>query len=383
MLDQGARAVPSLKYLERNPNFTIGPNSSVPDTDAAVAPPPVPASDVKVASVAKGGVATAAQAAASLNVPQGGLDWDGRADSFQDQANGPFLDPHEMANANAKAVLDRLQKSPYAEDFRKLFGPAIFNNAELAMSEALFALARYQLEDPAFHPYDSKYDYYLAGQAVLTDEEARGLKLFEDPNKGNCSSCHIDKPSIDGMFPPALTDYQFEAFGAPRNKEILANRNPHYYDLGLCGPMRTDLKTAGAYCGLFKTPTLRNVATRKVFFHNGVFHSLDDVMHFYVERETDPARWYPRRKDGTIDVYNDLPKRYKKNVDTADAPFDRKAGDAPALNAAEIKDIIAFLGTLTDGYTPTAAGGPAATPSAASTSAATTPPVTSVALQRP
>ncbi|MGI4859592.1 MAG: hypothetical protein ACRYHA_22255, partial [Janthinobacterium lividum] len=74
------------------------------------------------------------------------------------------------------------------------------------------------------------------------------------------------------------------------------------------------------------------------------------VMHFYVERETDPARWYPRRRDGTIDVYDDLPAKYRKNVDTADAPFDRKAGDAPALNAAEIRDVIAFLGTLTDGY---------------------------------
>ncbi|MGI4984561.1 MAG: cytochrome-c peroxidase [Janthinobacterium lividum] len=347
--DQGARAVPSLRYLEHNPNFTIGPNSSVPDTDAALAPPPPPAGDVKVAAVAKGGDATGAQAAAA-NVPQGGLDWDGRADSFQDQADGPFLDPHEMANVSDAAVLERLRRTPYAGDFRKLFGAAVFDNAPLAMSEALFALARYQFEDPGFHPYDSKYDYYLAGEATLTPQEAHGLRLFEDPKKGNCSSCHIDKPSVDGMFPPVFTDFQFEAFGAPRNPALLANRDPHYHDLGLCGPMRRDLRGARAYCGLFKTPTLRNVATRRVFFHNGVFHTLGDVMHFYVERETDPARWYPRRRDGTIDVYDDLPAQYRKNVDTADAPFDRKVGDAPALNAAEIRDVIVFLGTLTDGY---------------------------------
>ncbi|MGI4859623.1 MAG: cytochrome-c peroxidase, partial [Janthinobacterium lividum] len=335
--DQGARAVPSLRYLEHNPNFTIGPNSSVPDTDAALAPPPPPAGDVKVAAVAKGGNVTPAQAAqqaaAAANVPQGGLDWDGRADSFQDQADGPFLDPHEMANVSDAAVLERLRRTPYAGEFRKLFGAAVFDNAPLAMSEALFALARYQFEDPGFHPYDSKYDYYLAGDATLTPQEAHGLRLFEDPKKGNCSSCHIDKPSVDGMFPPAFTDFQFEAFGAPRNAALLANRDPRYHDLGLCGPMRRDLRGARAYCGLFKTPTLRNVATRQVFFHNGVFHTLDDVMHFYVERETDPARWYPRRRDGTIDVYDDLPAQYRKNVDTADAPFDRKAGDAPALNA--------------------------------------------------
>jgi hypothetical protein len=104
------------------------------------------------------------------------------------------------------------------------------------------------------------------------------------------------------------------------------------------------------YCGLFKTPSLRNVATRKVFFHNGIFHSLREVMHFYVERETNPAKWYPRLANGEIDRYNDLPPRYKQNIDIVDAPFDRKEGDEPALNDVEIDDVIAFLKTLTDGY---------------------------------
>ncbi|MCP1118966.1 cytochrome-c peroxidase [Robbsia andropogonis] len=356
MQKQGARAVPSLKYLEHNPDFTIGPNSSVPDTDVATAAPAAPVSDVKVASVAKGGnptgAAAAAQQAAANNVPQGGFDWDGRIDTFQDQATGPLLDPHEMANKNASEVVSKLRDLPYAAKFKQLFGDRIFDDEHLAISEALFALTRYQLEDPSFHPYDSKYDYYLAGKATLSEQEMRGLKLFEDPNKGNCSSCHIDKPSVDGKFPPVFTDFQFEAFGAPRNMEIAANRNPHYYDLGLCGPVRKDYTHVDAYCGLFKTPTLRNVLSRKVFFHNGVFHSIDDVMHFYVQRETDPARWYPKGKNGKLDVYNDLPARYKKNVDVADAPFDRKHGDAPALNDGEIKDVIAFLGTLNDGYQP-------------------------------
>ena len=357
MKQQGARAVPSLKYLEHNPDFTIGPNSSVPDTDVATATPAAPTSDVKVASVAKGGnltgAAAVAQAAAANNVPQGGFDWDGRIDTFQDQATGPLLDPHEMANKRASDVVHKLRDLPYAAKFKQLFGDRIFDDEHLAISEALFALTRYQLEEPSFHPYDSKYDYYMIGKATLSEQEMRGLKLFEDPAKGNCASCHIDKPSVDGKFPPIFTDFQFEAFGAPRNMHIAANRNPHYYDLGLCGPVRRDYTHVAAYCGLFKTPTLRNVLSRKVFFHNGVFHSIDDVMHFYVQRETDPGRWYPKDKNGKIDVYNDLPPKYKKNVDVADAPFDRKRGDAPALNDAEIKDVIAFLGTLNDGYRPT------------------------------
>ena len=144
----------------------------------------------------------------------------------------------------------------------------------------MFALSRFQAEEPSFHPYDSKYDAYLAGKAELTPAEQRGLKLFDDPEKGNCASCHIDRPSRDGLFRPAFTDYQFEALGAPRNHELPANADPSFHDLGLCGPMRQDYTTAAAYCGLFKTPTLRNVATRKVFFHNGVFRSLEQVLHF-------------------------------------------------------------------------------------------------------
>ncbi|AIY41762.1 Methylamine utilization protein mauG precursor [Collimonas arenae] len=348
---QGLRAVPSLRYLEHTPTFTIGPNKSMPDSDAVDAAPAT-TTDIKVAAVAKSTQPDAALLAAEANVPMGGLDWDGRADTLQNQAQGPFLDPNEMDNKSAAALLEKLRRAPYAEDLRKLFGANVFDNSGLALSEALFALGRFQMEDPSFHPYDSKYDYYLAGQARLSAEESRGLKLFDGPKKGNCASCHIDKPSRDGMFPPAFTDYQFEALAGPRNKDLLANRDPKHYDLGLCGPMRSNYKKQASYCGLFKTPTLRNSATRGALFHNGVFKNLDDLLHFYVERETDPGKWYPKRKDGSIDKYDDLPPQYKKNVDVVDAPFDRKHGDAPALNADEIKDMVAFLKTLNDGYQP-------------------------------
>jgi cytochrome c peroxidase len=352
----GVRAVPSLRYLEHAPTFSIGPSKETADND----PPPVDAAPVaavlagtaKVASVAKAGANKAALAAAEANVPRGGLDWDGRANTLQLQALGPLLDPNEMDNHSTAEVLEKLEHAAYADDLKKLFGANIFGQRELALDEALFALARFQSEDPSFHPYDSKYDAVLAGKATLTEAEARGLKLFDDPKKGNCSSCHIDRATLDGVFRPVFTDFQFEALGAPRNRDIPANGDPRHYDLGLCGPQRTDYATSTAYCGLFKTPTLRNTATRKVFFHNGAFRSLEQVMHFYVERETEPAKWYPQRADGTVDRYNDLPPDYRGNIDVVDAPFDGKAGDPPALNDAEIADIIAFLNTLTDGYQP-------------------------------
>ncbi len=86
-----------------------------------------------------------------------------------------------------------------------------------------------------------------------------------------------------------------------------------------------------------------------VFFHNGVFHRLEDVVRFYAERDTRPQKWYSRGADGRMAKFDDLPAQYQGNVDTQ-APFDRHAGDAPALSEADIKDIVAFLNTLTDGY---------------------------------
>lgn len=356
----GLRAAPSLRYLEHTPNFSIGPNQEMADNDPvpvdpnAQATPAAAVGNVKVASIAKATTDAAAKAAAEANVPQGGLDRDGRANTFQGQALGPLLDPNEMDNRDADAVLARLKAAPYADDLKQLFGANVFNQPTLALDEAMFALARFQAEEPSFHPYDSKYDAYLDGKTELSAAEQRGLKLFEDPAKGNCSSCHLDRISRDGIFRPAFTDYQFEALGVPRNRTLPFNKDANFYDLGLCGPMRTDLADATAFCGLFKTPTLRNVATRKAFFHNGVFATLDQVLHFYVERETNPAQWYGKPPSGEVEPYDDLPAHYRGNVDMVDAPYDRRKGETPALNDAEISDVIAFLGTLTDGYRPPA-----------------------------
>ena len=74
-------------------------------------------------------------------------------------------------------------------------------------------------------------------------------------------------------------------------------------------------------------------------------------MDFYVLRDLEPGRFYPKGPDGKVQAYNDIPAVYQGNIDKSDAPFDRKPGEAPALNEAERKAIIAFLQTLTDGWT--------------------------------
>jgi cytochrome c peroxidase len=251
-----------------------------------------------------------------------------------------------MANTDTAALLARVQAG-YARQFRGLFGEKIFADQTLAFKGVLMALEAYQQSPAEFYPYSSKYDAFLRHKASLSAQELRGLDAFNDSEKGNCARCH-PSAMIKGAL-PQFTDFGFAAIGAPRNRAIPANADRGYFDLGLCGPWRSDLQGRLEYCGLFRTPSLRNAARRPVFLHNGVFHSLSDVVRFYAERDTLPQKWYPRASDGRILKFDDLPAAYAANLDTQ-VPFDRHAGDAPALSEQDIQDIVVFLRTLTDGY---------------------------------
>ncbi|MDX8466222.1 cytochrome-c peroxidase [Mesorhizobium sp. VK23B] len=318
-LDQpGQRAVPSLRYLQAAPAFTEHFYDSEDEGDESVD-----------------------------NGPTGGLTWDGRVDHGKDQARIPLLSPFEMANKDEGAVVAALRKAAYAGAFKAAFGDDVFDHPQDAFDAAVEALGTFEQSSVDFYPYSSRYDAFLAGKAQLTAQELRGRALFEDEAKGNCASCHLSEPANDGE-PPQFTDFGLIAIAVPRNPAIPANADPVYFDLGLCGPLRIDFKGHGEYCGLFKTPTLRNVALRKSFFHNGYFHTLREAVAFYASRDTDPGRWYPKNADGMVEKFDDLPKAYRGTLNT-DPPFNgKKPGDKPALTDAEIDDIVAFLGTLTD-----------------------------------
>ncbi|MRW89590.1 c-type cytochrome [Duganella sp. FT80W] len=314
-LDQpGTRAVPSLRYaLNRTPRwfkeFQANELERITETDS---------------------------------VPTGGLTRDGRFNTLHEQALAPLTAANEMANIGNTAIIAKLRQANYASEFRRVFGDKVFDQPELAFNKMLEALERFQLDDASFHPYTSKFDQYLQGKAQLSAAEQRGLLLFADPNKGNCAACHIASPGADGSA-PLFTDYTFANLGLPRNPNITANADPKFYDLGLCGPDRKDQANMTKYCGMFKTPTLRNVASRQVFMHNGVFTDLADAVRFYATRESDRKHWYGKGRP-----YNDMPAAMRDNVDVIDAPMNRKTGDKPALSEAEVQDIVQFLRTLTD-----------------------------------
>jgi cytochrome c peroxidase len=321
----GSRSVPSLRYLQAAPQFSERYFESDDEGDSSI-----------------------------NNGPTGGLTWDGRVDRGRDQARLPLLSPYEMANDDPADIVTKVRKTAYAGELGEFLGRGGFDRTEQAFDVILQSLEAFEQDPAEFYPYSSKYDAYLAGKAELTAHERQGLSLFEDPGKGNCASCHRSRRGKNGT-PPQFTDYGHIALGVPRNNAIPANVNPAYFDLGLCGPERTDLHGRAEYCGRFRTPSLRNVATRRMFFHNGVFHSLKEALEFYVQRDTDPARWYRRSADGRVDKFDDLPAAYRGNVNM-DPPFGKRPGETPALSDPEIQDVIAFLQALTDGYRP--AGSP-------------------------
>lgn len=280
--------------------------------------------------------------------PAGGYTWDGRYNSLHAQAMLPFFSPVEMDNGNVTELAGKLKQATYADEFRTVFGERIFESPAQAVEKATLALEQFELQDKSFHPYSSKYDRWLDGKATLTAQELHGKRLFEDPQKGNCASCHLDQKGANGAH-PIFTDFQFEALGVPRNNAIPWNADPHYNDMGLCGPFRNDGASKDpTNCGLFRTPSLRNTAMRQVFFHNGSFHSLRDALRFYVQRDTNPEKWYPKGPDGKVEKFNDLPLRYRRNVDTFDAPLNLHRGQKPVWDEQDISDVIAFLKTLVD-----------------------------------
>jgi cytochrome c peroxidase len=315
----GFRAAPSLRYLQAVPQFTEHYYESEDEADGSVD-----------------------------NGPTGGLTWDGRADRRRDQARIPLLSPFEMANDNEAAVAARLRQAAYAGDIKAIFGDAVIEDDNKTFAAALEALEVYQQNHKDFYPYSSKYDAYLAGRAQLTPQELRGLAVFDDPAKGHCGNCHRSRRGNDGT-PPQFSDFGLIAIGVPRNRDIPANADAKFFDLGVCGPLRTDLAGRSEYCGLFRTPSLRNVALRRTFFHNGAVHTLRQAIEFYVERDTAPEKWYPRDQSGHVVKYDDLPVQYQRNINL-EPPFGGEPGDKPVLSAAEIDDMIAFLNTLTDGY---------------------------------
>jgi cytochrome c peroxidase len=379
----GVRAVPSLRYKSMTPPY----DDNAPNPDGV-----------------------------TQNAPGGGFMWDGRAASLATQPALPLMNPIEMNNSSQAAVVQAVQNGSYADLFKQVYGPAVFGDTTAAFNDIGDALQQFQIEDKSFQPYSSKFDLYLDNKVggTLTAAETRGLALFNDTTNGaGCAACHFVGANFQGSV-ALMTDFTYQAIGAPRNDAsipnnpdpIPANADASFVDMGLCGPYATihipGTATSGAgpdaltgtnvpdpYCGRFKVPTLRNVATRNAFFHNGVFHSLVQVINFYNTRDTNPEYWYPSSggsgavttnpgfalqptyaSGAVVNKFNDLPATYQGNIDNelpmgqgqsaaggttaADGAQPRAFHSTPQLTQQNVADLVCFLKTLSDGYQPPA-----------------------------
>ena len=240
---------------------------------------------------------------------------------------------------------------------------------------------------PDVSAFSSKFDAFLAGKHTLTANEMAGYNLFR--GKGNCNSCHVDgrsttlKPgqSDDGTaadVAPKFTDTTSSNLGLPKNPA-----DPFYYettpdsfgftpnpagfaftDLGVglflrnlsgTNPNSDWAPLAPAFDGFMQVATTRNADMRpkcpngksfpKAYMHNGYLKSLKEVVHFYNTRDV-----YP------FDVESGhCPAGTKEKVNCWPAPEVPQTKDMTigklGLTPTEENQIVAFMKTLTDGFT--------------------------------
>jgi cytochrome c peroxidase len=303
----------------------------------------------------------------------GGNFWDGRATGEKlgnpaaDQALGPFLNPVEQNNPSKKAVLEQVAASKYADLWEEVWGEPISYETDADIAENYdrigLAIAEYEASSEV-NQFSSKYDYYLAGEVELTEQEAWGLELFEG-EKAMCSACHSSE-GAGALF----TDFTYDNLGVPKNPEnpfydmdevYLSDGNPinpegaNWIDPGLGGFLSTwpeGADKAAENWGKHKVPTLRNVDKRpaknfpKAFGHNGYFKSLEGIVNFYNTRDVKPPCENPLTTEKDALKQNCWPApEVSANVNTDEL------GDL-GLTPEEEEAIVAFLKTLSDGYKP-------------------------------
>lgn len=191
-----------------------------------------------------------------------GLFWDGRSASLEALALLPVTDPIEMGET-WENVEEKLRRHPaYPSDFRKAFGI----ERKDQISRALAAKAIAQFTRSLITAGQSRFDKFVRGEIFLEDNEYNGYLMYFDLDPilpdAECAHCH-NPPLLatDGFFNNGLQE-------APDGKS--------FQDLGRG-------KVTGKFSdnGLFKPPSLRNIALTAPYMHDGRFQTLAEVIAHY------------------------------------------------------------------------------------------------------
>jgi cytochrome c peroxidase len=304
----------------------------------------------------------------------GGNFWDGRATGARlgspaaEQSELPFVNSVEQALPDVACVIYRVSKATYVNTYVAAYdariksivwpsntnalcqvegstvplAPAARTIVNLELDRIALAIAAFEAS-PTVNAFSSKYDLWLAGRATLTTLEEEGRQLYE--GQAGCAGCH---PNAGDQ--ALMTDYTYDNIGVPanpKNPALLAN--PAYRDLGLGGV----LNDPDRY-GQQKVATLRNMDRRvgtgvKSYMHNGVFKSIEQVVHFYNTRDVLPdCATTPSPAFGV----NCWPApEVVENVNMVELG---NLGLTPSQETA----LVAYLKTLSDGYVLPRSGGP-------------------------
>jgi len=186
----------------------------------------------------------------NLAYATGGVFWDGRAASLEDQAKGPIKDPIEMSNTHEKAVATLNALPGYRAQFEHVFGSPEITIDNVAKAIAVF--------ERVIISGNSPWDRFMKGdQTALSKEAQRGRNLFQ--TKANCIRCHAGFN---------LTNNQFRNIGVGFDRP-----NP---DLG-----RYEFTRNESDRGRFKTTTLREITFTAPYMHDGSEPTLEAVINYY------------------------------------------------------------------------------------------------------
>jgi cytochrome c peroxidase len=254
--------------------------------------------------------------------------WDGRADTLEDQAVQPLVNPLEMGNESYDEVVTRLRAIPeYRAEFQSVFGSEV--KIEL-VGKAISAYERTLVSG------DAPFDSFIAGdRSAISEEAKRGFALFR--GRARCSRCHTFSDAL-----PFFSDFNYHNTGVAMNHPNFDRLSRQAYAVIETDKAREVIdglaKLEGGQelgrvlityqvfdIGSYRTPSLRNIALTAPYFHDGSAKTLADVVRFYSEggRQNINREW-------------DL--------------------DTLALSEAEQRDLVAFLESLT-GKIPNAENG--------------------------
>ena len=182
-----------------------------------------------------------------------GLGWNGGVATLEDMVLAAVTSPVEI-HADTNQVVKYLQRTDdYPELFWKAFGSRdiTFVNVQRALAQFVRSLVS----------ANSKFDRYLLGEEQLTDDELKGYELFCTEEGADCFHCHggggLALMTTNLFYNNGLDDH----FDDPEDRYSITGN-------------RRDI-------GLYKAPTLRNIAVSAPYMHDGRFQTLDEVIDFY------------------------------------------------------------------------------------------------------